>query len=150
MKLLVPIGRVLFCAIFIFSAPAHFTQLLIDYAAEAGTPAPEALVPLSGLLALTGGLLVASGYAARVGAWLLVLFLIPVTATMHDFWNLEGPERATQQIMFMKNLAMLGGALLIAYFGGGPYSLGSRGEPAKAEEVPAEGRAPRRAEVPFE
>ena len=51
-------------------------------------------------------------------------FLIPVTLVMHNFWGVA--DSATQQIqraMFMKNLTMLGGALLITYFGAGPLSL---------------------------
>jgi len=62
-----------------------------------------------------------------VGALLLVLFLVPVTFTMHNFWAVQDPMMALmQQAMFMKNLSMLGGALLIAYFGSGPASLDRR------------------------
>jgi putative oxidoreductase len=64
------------------------------------------------------------GYHAKTGAWLLVLFLVPVTLAMHNFWDVPDPAAAQiQQIMFTKNLALLGCALFIAYFGSGPLSL---------------------------
>lgn len=53
-----------------------------------------------------------------------MLFLVPVTLTMHNFWAVTDPMQAQRQhIMFMKDLAMLGGALLISYSGSGPLSL---------------------------
>jgi len=56
-----------------------------------------------------------------------VLFLIPVTFMMHKFWTVSDPMMAQiQMVMFMKNVSMLGGALLISYFGAGPFSLDAR------------------------
>jgi putative oxidoreductase len=82
------------------------------------------LVPISGVLALAGGLSIALGYKARWGAWSLVAFLLPVTFIMHGFWRLQDPVLAhTQQAMFAKNISMLGAALMIAYFGSGPLSI---------------------------
>lgn len=123
----VPAGRVLFAAIFILASLGHFAPGTIAYAASQGVPFAKVLVPAAGLLALAGGLSVALGYHARLGAWLLVLFLVPVTLTMHRFWAIRDPMMAQmQQVMFLKNLSMLGGALLIAYFGAGPISLDAR------------------------
>ena len=123
-RFLVPIGRAFFGAIFIKSAPGHFTPQAIAYAAHQGVPLASILVPLSGVLALVGGVSVLLGYRARLGAWLLVAFLVPVTLMMHNFWAVADPQMAQlQQGMFMKNLSMLGGALLIAHFGAGPVSL---------------------------
>ena len=85
------------------------------------------LVPLAGILALLGGLSVIVGFHARYGAMLLVFFLVPVTLVMHKFWGIADAQVAmVQQIMFMKNLSMLGAALLIVHFGSGPVSLDSR------------------------
>jgi len=93
-------------------------------AAAHGVPLASILVQVSGLIALAGGLSVATGYKARIGAWLLALFLVPVTFIMHNFWTVQDPATAQlQQIMFLKNISMLGGAFLIAYFGAGPLSV---------------------------
>ena len=118
------LGRTLFATIFLIAGPGHFNDSAVQYAASQGVPMPEILVPVSGVLAMAGGICVLLGLWARLGAWLLVLFLVPVTLAMHDFWNVADPaEAGLQQAMFLKNLSMLGGALLIAHFGGGPLSL---------------------------
>ena len=121
-------GRFLFALIFLIAAPGHFSHGTIAYAASHGTPLPNLLVPLSGIIAGLGGLSILLGYKARIGAWLIVLFLVPVTPAMHNFWAVTDPQAyMIQFVMFMKNLSMLGGALLIAYFGAGPLSLDNRG-----------------------
>jgi putative oxidoreductase len=125
--LIVAAGRLLYVAIFLMSGLTHFTAKPIAYAAAAGVPFPSLAVPASGVLALAGALSILLGYRARIGAWLLVLFLVPVTLMMHNFWVVKDPMMAQIQIaMFMKNLSMLGGALLISQFGAGPWSLDAR------------------------
>ena len=129
-RYLVPAGRVLFAGVFIMAALGHFSEQSIGYAAKQGVPLAGFLVPLSGVIALAGGLSVALGYHARIGAGLLVLFLAPVTIAMHKFWTVSDPMMARMdQAMFLKNLSMLGGALLIYHFGAGPLSLDARREP---------------------
>ncbi len=124
MKFLFPLGRVLFALIFVFAAPRHFTHEGIKHAADLGVPAAELLVPLSGVLALVGGISVAIGYKTRRGALALIAFLVPVTLWMHAYWRLSNPEAVhIQQAMFFKNLSMLGAALLISQFGAGPISI---------------------------
>jgi putative oxidoreductase len=127
MRYAVPVGRVLFALIFIISALGHFGSQSIEHAASRGVPMAEILVPISGVLALLGGLSIALGYRARLGALLLVAFLIPVTLLMHPFWAVEDPQQAMmQRISFLKNVSMLGGALFMAYFGAGPVSVDER------------------------
>jgi len=124
MRLLYPLGRVLFALIFITAAPRHFTHEGIQHAADLGVPAAAVLVPLSGVMALAGGISVAAGLRARWGAWTLAAFLVPVTLWMHAFWKLSSAEAVhIQQAMFAKNISMLGAALLISQFGAGPFSI---------------------------
>jgi putative oxidoreductase len=120
-------GRILFSGIFLMAAPMHFSQPEVAYAKAAGVPLANLLVPASGLLALAGALSILLGYRAKIGAWLLVLFLVPVTLAMHNFWAVQDPMMAQiQMAMFMKNASILGGALLISQFGSGPLSLDAR------------------------
>lgn len=127
MHIVLLVGRLLYSMIFIMSGYMHFLPSVIEYAAEDGVPFPDVMVPLSGLIACLGGLSILLGYKAKIGAWLLVVFLIPVTFHMHDFWTFEDPVAySIQQAMFLKNLAMVGTALIIAYFGSGPLSLDHR------------------------
>lgn len=120
----VPIGRFLFSLIFIMSGLNHFSSGSISYAASSGVPFADILVPISGVFAILGGLSVLTGFHARFGALLLLMFLIPVTLLMHDFWTIQDSQMAQDQMIhFMKNLTMIGGAILIAFYGAGPISI---------------------------
>src|SRR5436309_13505174 len=92
--LIIAAGRLFYVAIFVMSGLTHFTAKPVAYAAAAGVPFASLAVPASGLLALAGGLSILLGYRARLGAWLLVLFLIPVTFAMHNFWAVKDPMMA--------------------------------------------------------
>ena len=127
MKYTVLLGRFLYASIFLIAAPGHFTAGTIAYSASKGVPLASMTVPLSGVIALLGGLSILLGYKAKIGAWMIVLFLVPVTLVMHDFWTVADPMQASmEQIMFMKNVSMLGAALMIAGIGSGPLSLDNR------------------------
>ena len=124
---LVVLGRLLFALIFILSSPHHFTKPVVAYAAAQGVPLASIGVPLTGVIALVGGLSILLGDCAKIGAWLIVPFLILVTPMMHKLWGISDPMVAQMQmVMFMKNLSMLGGALLISQFGAGAFSLDAR------------------------
>lgn len=124
LKYVLLLGRIFYSTIFILSSIGSFSRQSIDFAAARGVPLASVLIPLSGILILLGGLSILLGYKARYGAWLIVIYLVPLTLLLHRFWGVEDPMRAgLQQVMFLKNLSMLGAALIIAYFGSGPLSL---------------------------
>jgi putative oxidoreductase len=113
----VVLGRFFFALIFLMAGANHFNKQTIGYAASQGVP----------LAAIAGGLSILLGYRANLGAWLIVLFLVPVSLMMHKFWTVTDPMMAQiQMILFMKNVSMLGGALLVSQFGAGPFSLDAR------------------------
>lgn len=127
MRSTILLGRIFFSLIFLTSGLSHFTSATIDYGASAGVPFPGFLVPASGALAVLGALSILFGYKAKLGAWAIIFFLVPVTLKMHAFWMISDPEAAAlQQVMFFKNLSMLGGALSFAYFGAGALSIDAR------------------------
>jgi putative oxidoreductase len=120
------LGRFLFALLFLMASFNHLSGKLTAFAASQGVPAASILVPASGVVALLGGLSILLGYRARLGGWLIALFLVGVTP-MHKFWGIADPMlQQTQMIMFMKNISMLGGALLISQFGSGPWSIDNR------------------------
>ena len=117
------IARILLALIFIKSGigkimdPAGTQQYMTAYS-----------MPLTGLFLvgaiifeIFGSLSVLLGYKARLGAIALIIFLVPATLIFHT--KLSDP---LQMVMFMKNLAMLGGLLMVAYFGPGPLSLDAK------------------------
>src|SRR6476661_8085944 len=78
----VALGRFLFALIFLMAGANHFNKQTIGYAASQGVPLASIAVPLSGVLAIVGGLSILPGHRARLGAWLIVLFLVPVSLMM--------------------------------------------------------------------
>jgi putative oxidoreductase len=129
----VPFGRFMYALIFIMSGINHFSSGSISYAASAGIPMADILVPVSGLIALIGGLSVLVGIHTRMGAVLILCFLVPVTFLMHNFWSYSDPEMVQMQLThFMKNISMIGGALLLAFYGAGPISYDHH----RAKKVP--------------
>ena len=136
MKQLGLVGRILFSLVFLAAAPGHFQSGTIAYAAAQGVPLASLAVPASGVLALLGALSVALGYRTRWGAAALVAFLVPVTFAMHAFWNVSDPMmHQLQMIMFMKNVALVGGALTLVANGAGAYSLDARAEARRGAPV---------------
>lgn len=115
------VGRILYSAIFVLAGLGRFPQGAVGEAVSHGGAArfdPGANLRRN---CNAGGLSVAVGYRAKLDGWLIVLFLMPVTLMMHNFWAVKNPMMAQlQQIMFMKNMSMLGGALLISYFSASP------------------------------
>lgn len=124
--LIVVTGRICFATIFIISGLNHLLNYagMVQYAVSAGVAFPDLMVPLTGTMILCGGLMVLLGLWARLGALLLVAFLVPTTLIMHRFWGLtDTTEVANQMAHFLKNVGLLGAALLMLYFGPGPLSL---------------------------
>jgi putative oxidoreductase len=117
-------ARQMLAVTFIIASAGHFTAGTIASAAQHGVPAAGLLVPLSGLIALAGGLSLLFGFHARIGAGLLVLFLVPVTLAMHDFWSAtDAAMFQGELILFARNVVLLGGALRVARSGAGVMSL---------------------------
>jgi putative oxidoreductase len=108
-------GRVLLSLIFILSALGKLADLggTAAFMRAAGIPAVWLCLPAAILIELGGGLAILTGWAAGVGALVLVLFLIPTTVVFHPFWQSSGMERTVQMVNFMKNLAIMGGLLIV-------------------------------------
>jgi len=88
------VGRLLYAGIFLMTPLGHFSAAYIGYAAQQGVPAPGLLVPLSGVIAVLGGLSVVLEYHAGASAWLLLIFLVQCTLMMHRIWGVPDPMMA--------------------------------------------------------
>jgi putative oxidoreductase len=122
------LGRICLTVIFISSG---FNKILnwsgtAGYMSMKGMP----LVPLflfgAIVFEIVGGLSVMLGFKARLGAVLLFVFMIPTTLIFHAFWAAPEAQQQMEMIMFMKNLSIMGGLLLIIGMGSGPLSLDKR------------------------
>lgn len=110
------IGRLIFVTLFLWSGTRHLTQRenYVAYARSSGVPLAQIGVPLTGLMILAGGALVALGVWADLGALLLAAFLVPTAYFMHGFWRFDDPQqRQGQQVHFMKNMSLAGASLAL-------------------------------------
>jgi len=116
MDILLVIGRVLFALIFINSGIAHLTKLeaMTGYAQYKKVPAAKLSVIVTGLMLVVGGLYIALGVYADLGALLLAIFLVASAFMMHNFWTIEDAQaKQNESISFFKYLALAGAALII-------------------------------------
>ncbi|MFB6169524.1 MAG: DoxX family protein [Haloarculaceae archaeon] len=122
------VGRLLFGGVLAFMGLNHFQQReeMAGYAEFKGVPAPNVMVPLTGVVLVLGGLSVIVGAYVAVGAVLLAAFLLASAVLMHDFWAASGEDQQTEMTQFLKNVALAGGALALVAVAGSnwPYALG--------------------------
>ena len=120
------IGRIFLSAIFLFEAVDSVlffekTKLTMD---QYGLTWNQDLLLYGAIFLLTvGGLMVLFGYRSTLGAVLLLMYWVPVTFIVHDFWTYPKEELREQSILFMKNFAIIGGLLMLAGKGSGRYSI---------------------------
>ena len=118
---LVMAGRILFTLIFFISGVTHFTDIeSYNALMHESIPYRTFWVLSSGIVELAGAIMILFNRGARLGGWLLVVFLIPVTFAVHGFEMMttdNAQMQAVQTSFFLKGLAMTGAALLITQLG---------------------------------
>ena len=115
------VGRVMFTLIFFLSGITHFTNLH-DYVAlmPAAIPFRAFWVVISAVVELISATLIITNRYPRLGGWLTVLFLVPVTITVHGVGMVTAPDQqmaSIQTSFFLKGVTMTGAALLITQLG---------------------------------
>jgi len=118
MEFLLLVGRIIFGGFFIMSGINHFTNagMMSGYAKSKNVPAPYLAVVGTGVMLVLGGLSVLLGLFPVLGLILLIVFLVPTSVLIHDFWTVQDPQaRAAEQVNFLKNLALTGAALALMY-----------------------------------
>lgn len=141
-------GRTLLALIFLMSAAGnkipHFNDV-VGYMTAEGVPMPRLMLVGAIVFLLAGSLSIILGFKARLGATLLLIFLILATYYFHDFWtwppealwvlsvneDVKMPVQQIEMISFMKNLALMGAMLFVMANGPGPWSLDDRAMPAQ-------------------
>jgi putative oxidoreductase len=112
------VGRVLFAWIFLRSGVAHLRDegRMAGYTEAKGVPAAATMVKVTGVMILVGGVLIALGLWADVGALLIIAFLVPTALVMHNYWTIDDPQaRGGDAAHFYKDVSMLGAAIVIFY-----------------------------------
>jgi uncharacterized membrane protein YphA (DoxX/SURF4 family) len=112
------VGRILFALVFLDNGWAHVAKRdqMVPFGRAIGAPLAHISVPLTGAMMIAGGVLIALGVWADLGALLLVIFLPAAGYLGHPYWRDEDPMiRAAQKAQFWKNISLAGGALFILY-----------------------------------
>ena len=118
MDFLLIVARVLFGGYFVMNGYNHIMngKHMVGYAASKKVPNPKMAIFFSGLMILLGGLGIIINTMVIASVLLIVLFLIPVTFMMHNFWTETDPNNKMQSyIAFTKNMALLGGTLAFLF-----------------------------------
>ncbi|HSI56470.1 MAG TPA: DoxX family protein [Ideonella sp.] len=122
------IGRILLALMFI---PAGFGKLTniagtAGYIASGGLPAPEVLAVVVGLFELLSGIAIVVGYKTRWVGLAVAGFTLLASVVFHAFWAVPAEQQMVTQLLFMKNISVAGGLLLLSALGAGALSLDGR------------------------
>ena len=119
------VGRVLLALIFIIFGFEKITGFegTVGYMQAYNMPMTQILAVLAIIIELGGGIMIAVGWKARWGAAAIFIFVLIASFIFHAFWAVPADQAQLQNIMFMKNLAIMGGMLYIIVYGPGPFSV---------------------------
>jgi putative oxidoreductase len=122
------LGRGLFALVVGYLALGNLLDLdsAVAYARSKGAPLAAIAVPLGSLGLIAGALSILAGVYPAVGVLAILVFLVPITVIMHDFWTMEGEARQNEQVHFLKNVGLIGTALvfLVVPATGWPLAVG--------------------------
>lgn len=126
---LVPfLGRLLIVYIFATSgiAKVFSWQANIQYMSTRHLPAIPVFLAIAAIIEIGGSICLITGYRAREAAIIMFFYLAAVTVLFHNYWAASGMLAGAQETHFRKNLAIMGGLLVLAYAGPGRWSLGKQ------------------------
>ena len=121
-------GRFLLALMFVIAGFGKISgfSATVGYMQSKGMPAAEALAVLTILLEVGGGLALMFGFQTRWAALALAAFTLLASLIFHNFWAAPEAQQMVQNLMFMKNISIVGGLLALAAFGPGAWSLDAR------------------------
>lgn len=108
------VGRIIVGIYYLYNGINHFVKFgaMTEYAKYKGVPLAEVAVAVSGLLLIAAAFTIISGIFPEIGVVSLVLFFLPVTFMMHNFWAVAQEQQMAEMINFSKNIALMGSALM--------------------------------------
>lgn len=122
------VGRLLLALLFL---PAGISKIAgfagtAGYIASKGLPLPALGVIIAILVEVAGSLALIAGFRIRMAALALAGFTLVATFVFHNFWGVPADQAMVQQLMFYKNIAVVGGLLLLAAHGAGAWSMDAK------------------------
>ena len=122
------IGRLLLALLFL---PAGISKIggfagTVGYISSKGLPMPEVGAVVAILVEVVGGLALIAGFGTRIAAVVLAVFTLVATFIFHNYWGVPAEQAFVQQLMFFKNIAVVGGLLVLAAYGAGGWSVDAK------------------------
>lgn len=122
------VGRLLLAALFL---PAGIAKIggfagTAGYIASVGLPLPQVAAAIAIIVEIGGGIALIAGFGTRFAALALAVFTVVASVFFHNYWALPAEQQMMQQLMFFKNIAVVGGLLTLAAWGAGSWSLDGR------------------------
>ena len=114
MNIAILVGRIIVGIFYLYNGINHFIKFgaMTEYAKFKGVPLAEVAIVVSGLLLLAAAFTLILGIFPEIGVVSLVLFFLPVTFMMHNFWAAAQEQQMAEIINFSKNMALMGSALM--------------------------------------
>ena len=122
------VGRLLLALLFL---PAGLSKIsgfagTVGYIASKGMPMPTAAAVIAIIVEVVGPLALIAGFGTRWAALVLAGFTLVATFVFHNFWAMPADQVMMQQLMFFKNIAVIGGLLILAAHGAGAWSVDAK------------------------
>ena len=122
---LILVARILMMSLFVISGFGKITDFTgtVNYMQYVHAPLPQVAAGVAIVMELFVGLALLIGFRVRVLALALLVFVAGTSMIGHPFWTMTGDSRDLNQVQFLKNLAIMGGLLLLSITGSGRYSV---------------------------
>ena len=122
------IGRVLFVLLFLPAGIGKITDFAgtVEYINSVGLPVPELATVVALLIETLGSLCLLAGFHTRISSAVLAVFTLVASFFFHNYWAAPADQAFVAQLLFFKNIAVVGGLLILAAQGAGDWSLDSK------------------------
>ena len=122
------VGRILLAALFLPAGIGKLTGFAgtVGYITSVGLPLPQVAAAIALVVEIVGGIALITGFGTRFAALALAVFTLVASIFFHNFWALPADQQMIPQLLFFKNIAVIGGLLTLAAWGAGSWSLDAR------------------------
>ncbi len=98
----------------------------VGYISSVGLPFPTLAAAVAAIVEIVGSLALLAGFGTRIAALVLAVFTLVASFFFHNYWGVPADQAFMQQLLFFKNIAVVGGLLAMAANGAGAWSLDAR------------------------
>ena len=122
------VGRLLLALLFLPAGIGKITGFAgtVGYIGSVGLPLPALGAVIAIVVEIVGGVALIAGFGTRIAALILALFTLAASFFFHAYWAVPADQQFVTQLLFMKNIAVVGGLLTLSAWGAGAWSMDAR------------------------